>query len=1052
MSSNMPDLSQLTNGLTDEQRQAVLVGASGRLRISAGAGSGKTEVLTRRIAALLENGIRADEIVAITYTTKAAAEMKARLVEKRRLSPSRLRDMEVSTFHSFLSHFLRQDPFGAGLDRSDAVVAENNRKLIADELVEKFAEKFGERIIDGPEALGAAAAMKLVNEFPGALSKIRRYLLKPAEFYNLARNIFNQRQQGATELEKRSLEWLYRFYSCYLEEFERRGLLDFDEILIRGRNLVRDLREAGVEPQRRVFLIDEFQDNNPDQLEIINLFCRDRESHICVVGDEKQSIYRFQGADIETFRNFDSNEDIILRDNFRSYSEIIDLADSFLETGGDCGRMFVRQTARRGSSERSPAVSCFLSPDDQSETETCEQLAEMVFSMVNSGMRLNDRRTGAGRAVCYGDIAIIVSSIRGLPKAFEDALASRQIPYLMSGGFSFYARSEIDEILAFLRLLAQPNDDYAVVKILTGPLYGLKDSELAALSSAGRFEKVALLPHILAQKEESLTEKARQFRQLYVMLKERSSKPGLLDLCHTILEQAGFYEYAAGQTSELRRRRMENNLGKFISIVRNFEQNGVFTSLHDFLLYIERILMADIDEDEAGLGLEEGDAIKVVTIHKSKGLEFPVVFCPFLKRRRYRSSSRIYFDRKHGLIVNDPALPAGKGASPALAAYLDQDRAAAAQEDLRKLYVAFTRAEDLLIIHGRQIHSLPPEKENDPVEPLHEVCRIIDEKPGVGCVAMLDEWPQILDRWLEFGREPVLNNVLQPPPAPDIAELETDIRAITAFIGRDVSPALASASSQEIFSLQDLQLFKTCPRRFFFTSRHISPFTERTPGFAGTLGTMIHETIRIFHAGSGHDIDAREAATQFACEQLSRLVKFYGEDGAQAYPLAKSILRKYVYSELGVTRPWMIEAEVNVKFDSTDGAFFVRGFADRVDRHDGEIGIIDFKTRRYTPEAHESYREQLALYRIAASRGVLGETGCLNFARSSIAYLTPEEVKIVEIEPDLQGFEKDVFATVKAIRNEFLWKPSSGSGCEDCGYAVLCHGAVETGLEGNQQA
>ncbi|HQB83762.1 MAG TPA: UvrD-helicase domain-containing protein, partial [Candidatus Rifleibacterium sp.] len=217
----MSELSQvlidLIAGLTDEQQQAVLASASGKMRISAGAGSGKTEVLTRRIAALLEQGIRPDEIVAITYTTKAAAEMKARLVDKRRIHPSKLREMEVATFHSFISRFLRQDPFGAGLDRSDAVIAENNRQLVIAELVDSFAEKFGDRIIEGPEALGAAVAMKLVREFPGALSRIRRYLLKPAEFYGLAREIFKAGRPLPPSLRKERLNGCFAFMSAILK-------------------------------------------------------------------------------------------------------------------------------------------------------------------------------------------------------------------------------------------------------------------------------------------------------------------------------------------------------------------------------------------------------------------------------------------------------------------------------------------------------------------------------------------------------------------------------------------------------------------------------------------------------------------------------------------------------------------------------------------------------------------------------------------------------------------------------------------------------------------
>lgn len=1032
----------LTDGLTPEQSQAVIFPGAGRLRISAGAGSGKTEVLTRRIVALLEAGIKPSELVAITYTTKAAAEMKTRLVEKRKLHPGRLRDMEVSTFHSFLSRFLRQDPFGAGMDRSDAVVAENTRQLIIAELVEKFAEIFGPQIIEGPEALGAAVAIKLIREFPSALGKIRRYLLKPAEFYNFARKLFSERLDGVTQLEKNSLEWLYRFYTCYLEELEKRGLLDFDEILIRGRNLIKDLRQTGTLPERRIFLIDEFQDNNPDQLEIVNLFCRGRESHISVVGDEKQSIYRFQGANIETFRNFDSNQDIILKDNFRSFNEIITVADAFLERGGDCGKMFVRQSARRGNSGRFPAVSCLLTPDESTNEQICDQLAEMIRTISTSGIRITDRKTGQSRALRYGDIAIIVSSIRGLPRDFEDAMAARQIPYLMSGGFSFYARSEIEEIMAFLKLLAQPNDDYSVVKILTGPLYGLKDSELAQLSSAGRHEKTALLPHILAQKADVLSARTLQFRDLFISLKERSGKPGLLSLCHTILEQAGFYEYAASQASDLKRRRMENNLAKFLGIVRNFEQNGIFTSLRDFLTYIERVLLSDIDEDEAGLGLEEGDAIKVMTIHKSKGLEFPVVFCPFLKRRHYRDSSRIYFDREHGLIVNDPSQTGKKGASPLLEKYLLNDRMASEQEDRRKLYVAFTRAEDILVITGKHSLSLPPEKENEPSEPLHEICEILQNSPDLGSIAMLSEWPAIVTQWLEHGQAEIGTAAVSSLPQPDIAELETSIRAITTFLNTEQTQAHERHCQQEIFSLQDLNLFNACPRRYFFNSRHVNSFNERQQSFSSTLGTLVHETIRVFHGNGGHNLLSKSAAIQKAIDLLATLIHCYGENGQHAGNLARSIVKQYVLSELAQKEPWMIEAEVNVKFDAPEGAFFVRGFADRVDRNDGEIRIIDFKTKRFTPEAHASYRDQLALYRIAASRGVLGDIGCLNFARSHIAYLTPDDVQIIEIEPQLLTFEEHINQTVKAIRTETAWKPAKGASCQDCGFSILCHGAI----------
>lgn len=1027
----MSNLKQLIEGLTPDQKHAVEMPPQGRIRIAAGAGSGKTEVLTRRIAAMLSGEIGPDELVAITYTQKAAAEMKARLIERRKLPVWMLRDMKVSTFHAFIGDFLKQDPFGAGIDRSDTVVSENDRQLILAELKEKFAELHGEEIISGAEKLGTTVAAKLIGEFPGALSSIRRFLLKPADFYNHSRSIAKKRETSL--LEKNCLEWLFRFYTYYIEELQNRNLLDFDEILLRGRDLIKEQAQAGEKSRRRVFLIDEFQDNNPDQLEIINLFCRNNDGHITVVGDEKQSIYRFQGADIETFRQFNSNTDIILRENFRSYREIIELADRFLQLGGDAGPLSQPQTAHRGSSPVQPAVVCLSADSNSGQAKTCEQLADFIQALVSSGLAISDKKTGSKRRCRYGDIAIIVNSVKALPSEFEDCLAARQIPYLMSGGFSFYARSEIEEILAFLRLLIQPENDYATVKILTGPLYGLKDSEIAAIAMAGRSEKTALLPHLLAQPEDGLPQKVREFRQLYVFLKNRSNRPGLIELCHSIIEQAGFREFAAAQESDLKRRRMENNLNKFLAIVRNFEQRGIFTSLRDFLAFIERIMLSGIDEEEAGLGLEEGEALKIMTIHKAKGLEFPVVFCPFIKGRTYRADGKIYFDRNYGLMVADPDQPARKGFSELLNQFVDADKAAAEGEDRRKLYVAFTRAEDLLVICGDQ-HRL--EKETEPLAQIHA---ILESNPAIGKNSGLDGWPEVLQKWLSDAGS-INEEQLPAIEIPDnSAELIKNLESLALFFGRK-NLATAARTQEEIFSLADLQLYRQCPRRYFFTRHHIATFSDREISPATIAGTMFHETVRIFHARKGHSLPGIAEKIRLSDVIISDLAPLFAPTGEEARPRVHGMFRNYVESGLAEAKPWMMEAEVNVKFSCETGSFFLRGFADRVDRDGAEIRIIDFKTGHYEAEKHASYSDQLALYMIAAARGVLGEAGCLSFARSFIAYVGGRALKIVELEPDLIGFEQQAAATVGQIRGDCSWNPGAESACANCGFVVLCHG------------
>jgi DNA helicase-2/ATP-dependent DNA helicase PcrA len=1041
---NNKTIANLLNGLTNEQASAVSNKPEGRLRISAGAGSGKTEVLTRRIAALLETGTKPEELVAITYTQKAAGEMKTRLVQRRKISPAVLREMKVATFHAFLADLLKKDPFGAGIDRSDTVVPENERKLILAELKEKFARLHGEEIINGPEKLGASVADRLINEFPDALGKIRRYLLTPGEFYQHARAAFKQRSIPADDLAKNTLEWLFRFSTYFLEELRNRNLLDFDEILIKGRSLIREMIEAQEFPSAKVFLIDEFQDNNPDQLGIVNLFVNRPEGHITVVGDEKQSIYRFQGADISTFRNFNSDKDIVLSDNFRSYSEILDFADSFLALKTPTGGLSVPQTAQRGESPRKPAVLCLTTPDDKSEEEICKELADFIKNILDSGMSIKSH--GEQRSVQAGDIAIILNSVKALPRYFEDSLAEEKIPYIMSGGFSFYARSEIEEILAFLKLIVMPEDDFSLVKILTGPLYGLNDSDLSALSLKGRNEKIALLPHILASPEHELPASANEFRKLYVILKNKSAKSSLLELCHTILEQAGFLEYAATQKSEIKRRRMENNLSKFLAIVRNFEQKGIFTSLRDFLQYIEKILLSGIDEDEAGLGLEEGDAVKIMTIHKSKGLEFPIVICPFLKAQKFKVRNRIFFDRQYGLMVKDPDKKGKDAYCENLLQYVETEQQAEEKENRRKLYVAFTRAQDILITCGQKSRSYEPEDKDKPTkEPLAEIRQILESKPNLGEIADLQDWRAIIEKWLEAGAINAKVDISKETKAKDLNKIKYELEAFASFLALEKEVEQTDQKTpSDIFSLQDLSIYRDCPRKYFFLSRHISTFRESDTNMFALAGTIFHETARIFHNRNGHELNNFNEKFRFAQVILDDLCQLHQQEGQEVKPRVENLIASYLKSRIASIEPWMTEAEVNLKFNAPSGSFYLRGFADRVDNNEEGINIIDFKTRSFDAQAHQSYADQLALYLIAAQRGVLGESGCLNFPRASIAYVSPGTLKIVDLNPDLVDFEKRAIQTVEQIRNDNSWLPGEKSSCENCGFAVLCNEVIQT--------
>lgn len=1047
--NNNSKIEELLTGLTPSQQEAVKAEGKGNLRISAGAGSGKTEVLTRRIVSLFEQGIKPDEVVAITYTTKAAAEMKERLIEKRHLPSEKLRKMEISTFHAFLKSFIGEDPFGAGLDRNTEVISTIEKKILINKLVEHFAEVYGNEMMSEETGLGAENANKLVEEFGNALLAIRKYILGPAEFYRLSKEIIKNRD-NATQLEINTLEWLYKFYTCYIEELNKRNMLDFDEILIRSGKLIKEMRESGNQPKRKVFLIDEFQDNNKDQFNIVKDFCVGiKNSHICVVGDEKQSIYSFQGADVSTFRDFKADKDIALKDNFRSYSEIIALSDAYLELGGDVGKLFVKQTANRGNSPEPPAVACLLHEFKAPQGPLYTEIVRLIHKMVKSKMPINSRKDKKMRPCEYGDIAIILPSLKGIPREFEQELVKLNIPYVLSSGLGFYGKSEVKEILSFLTLLVTPEDDHSLVKLLTGPLYGLNDSEVAKIFTEGRFEGVNMLPHILAKNESELPKNAIDFRKLFVKLKEIAGKSSLLELCYTILEQAGFNEYVASQDSELKQRRIGNNLQKFLSAVRNFEQNSIYTSIRDFLTYVDSIL-EEGDEEEAGLGFDDKNVLKIMTIHKSKGLEYPVVICPHIESHKVTLKDCIYFNREMGLIVNEPknSVNLKKTNSAIFEQYkngvkLDEDA-----ENRRKLYVAFTRAENKLLIIG----AIPPaKKDEEPQGAVVDVVNLLNNHPEWGKVYPFEDRNELIDEWLKPSECEEYKKTLEDMSLAEqseeqntetvskVPELTNQIQAVTSFLRNmeNTPDKLKSTKVENLFSMQDLSLFNACPRKYYLSNANIKNFSKNKKNPAAIGGTLVHETIRLYHTYKYHSISDKKEAYNKTINILEKLVRSYGEEGKKCMLKASKILKQYVNSELGSTAPWQTEAEVNVKFD---GGFFIRGFADRVDKFEnGEIRIVDYKTREYSKEAHERYKRQLTLYMIAVRRGVLGEANCLNFARAYIAYMTPNSLELVEIEPDELNFETEANTIVNKIRTENRWEPQITDKCNMCSYAVLCN-------------
>jgi len=260
------------------------------------------------------------------------------------------------------------------------------------------------------------------------------------------------------------------------------------------------------------------------------------------------------------------------------------------------------------------------------------------------------------------------------------------------------------------------------------------------------------------------------------------------------------------------------------------------------------------------------------------------------------------------------------------------------------------------------------------------------------------------------------------------------------------APAAAAGASRpgqaghvgDVFSLGDLTTFLACPRRWLFLNRHLAPFLEERPAPGRTVGNLVHHSLRLYHRAPVAALAGPARAARLA-EAFAALRPRFEPVDPDVVARAQAMLQQYLGTEPAGTDAWLLEAEVNVRLDAASGPFFLRGFADRVDRDGDEVRIVDYKTRPFTPEAHAGYARQVALYLAAARRGILGQVGALNFARAEILYLAPTQAWLVPAEPDLAVFEAWAAATVDAIRRETAWQAPGDTGiCADCAFIALC--------------
>ena len=618
----MPDYIEELN---ESQRAAVLYG-DGPSLVIAGAGSGKTRVLTYKIAYLLENGYNPWNILALTFTNKAAREMKERIA--RQVGEQRARYLWMGTFHSVFSRILRAEASHIGFTSQFTIYDSADSKSLLRSIIKE---------------MGLDEKTYKPGSVQARISNAKNHLVSPSGY---AANKEAYEADAAAKMPA-----IRDIYSRYWERCRQAGAMDFDDLLVYTYILFRDFPEvlARYREQFRYVLVDEYQDTNYAQHSIVLQLTKENQ-RVCVVGDDAQSIYSFRGADIDNILYFTKiypdTKVFKLEQNYRSTQTIVRAANSLIEKNE-------RQIPKEvfSEKERGEAIGVFQAYSDVEE-------GDIVTNKIAQLRREHDYG--------YSDFAILYRT-NAQSRVFEEALRKRSMPYKIYGGLSFYQRKEIKDIIAYFRLVVNPNDEEAFKRIINYPARGIGDTTVGKIIKAATDNNVSLWTVLCEPITYGLTinknthTKLQGFRELIEQFMTEVAEKNAYEIGTAIIRQSGIINDVCQDNSPENLSRKEN-IEELVNGMNDFcamrqEEGNTNVSLIDFLSEVS--LLTDQDSDKEG----DGEKVTLMTVHSAKGLEFRNVFVVGLEENLFPS----------GMAGDSPR---------------------AMEEERRLFYVAITRAEE----------------------------------------------------------------------------------------------------------------------------------------------------------------------------------------------------------------------------------------------------------------------------------------------------------------------------------------------------------------------
>ena len=568
-------MQSLLDGLNREQQQAVQH-TEGPLLILAGAGSGKTKVLTVRIAYLLAQGVNPYEILAITFTNKAAKEMKSRVEG---LVGDVANRIWLSTFHSFCAKFLRfeLDNF-LGYNRNFTIYDTSDSQVVI-----KAALK----------ALNLDDKYYPVGAMISAISDAKNKLMFASDYRKQARDFYQQKVADV--------------YEYYERELRKNNALDFDDLLLVAVKLLQS-NAAVLDKYSKRFkyvMIDEYQDTNHAQY-LLAYLLSSHWKNIAVVGDADQSIYAWRGADIQNILDFEKDypncTSIKLEQNYRSTKIILDAANAVIDNNEGRPEKNLWTDKVEGAK-----IQHFTA---QSEHEEAAFIGDTIVKKHDI------------HGVPYGDMAILYRT-NAQSRVLEEALIKRALPDTMVGGTKFYDRKEIKDVLAYLRVLYNPFDDLSLLRIINVPKRSIGATTVSKLQDYARENGTSLFMtltqlHLVDTIKGKTKEKLEEFGILIFTLVAEMDDKSVLDILEAILDRTGYLAQLEESTDPQDQARAEN-IGELLSVAKDFQDTNPTGTVEDFLEQVA--LVNDVDSFE-----QEESKVTLMTLHAAKGLEFPIVF------------------------------------------------------------------------------------------------------------------------------------------------------------------------------------------------------------------------------------------------------------------------------------------------------------------------------------------------------------------------------------------------------------------------------------------